>query len=601
LGADDAGKKFYVSRREFLRYSLAGTIAVWAGTRIPHGLGIDQARAQELFSVTSAGDPASTFPQSVASGEPQTNGIVLWTRLTPQSSAAQVAFQISANDSFKRPLVQGVIGTSGAQDWTVKTQVSNKKLSPGTLYYYRFIYNGMASRTGRFKTLPAANANLDRVRLAYISCQDYTNGYYTALAYLAREEVDYVVHLDDYIYETVNEESFQGGGPPERQFTFPDGGNEALTLRDYRFAYAKYRSDANLQAVHERFAFITIWDDHEFANDAYQDVAPDAASGTTPVPQRREAANQAWAEYTPTGVPYNAGAGPLDELRIYRSFRFGNLAELVMTDERLYRDPHPCGEGTQDRYATAGCPERTDPDRTMLGPDQLSWFLGKVTNSPCTWKLWGNEVMVMQLKVLNTYLSALFPPTSGEPQPTPGPDGSVFLTLDQWDGWPAERDSILRRLRTAGVKNFVTITGDIHTFFAGYLRENNAPNYADFDQPYLPPGPPTDAVGTCFVCGSVTSSNLEELATLGEGGPPLAPNRGDVLTPAVITSNPHIRYMNSSGHGYNLLEIRPQALVCTMKSVDTIKQPQANLTTLKTFRVPANQVVIQEATTQLPV
>jgi alkaline phosphatase D len=213
----------------------------------------------------------------------------------------------------------------------------------------------------------------------------------------------------------------------------------------------------------------------------------------------------------------------------------------------------------------------------MLGPTQRDWFLNKIKSSKRTWKIWGNEVMVMQLKVSNTYTSNLLPR-----------NGDVFLNLDQWDGWPAERELILRTVRDTPVRNFVTITGDIHTFFAGYERVN-------FDNPL------EQAVATCFVCGSITSSNLEEIATLGVGGPQLPPNRGDILSAAVMGSNPHIRYMNSSGHGYNIMEVMPQALTCTMKSVDTIKQPQANLYTLRTFRVNKDEVVIRDSTTGLPV
>lgn len=564
-----------MDRRTFLKYSLATSVIVWAGNEIPSRLGIGQADVNELFSVDAANAATPTiFPQSVASGDPQPNGIVLWTRIVPQTtgSTARVAFEISATTSFANPILRGVVETSSARDWTVKTQIKNTLIQPDRHYFYRFIYKGVASRTGRFRTLPSPTKNLQTVRFAYISCQDYTNGYYTALSYLANENVDFVVHLGDYIYETVRESSFQGG--QVRPINLPSGRDRAEDLRDYRFLYKKYKSDPNLQRVHEQFAFISIWDDHEFANDCYREFDTDTSDPQlNRDPQRRQDANRAWAEYTPIGVPYNAAAGPLDELKIYRSFQFGNLLDLVMTDERLYRDPHPCGENTTDRVATPGCENRTNPNRTMLGRTQRNWFLNKIKNSTRTWKIWGNEVMVMQLKINNTYTSQLFP----------GKSGDVFFNLDQWDGWPAERASILRQVRDDGVKNFVTLTGDIHTYFAGYQKVN-------FDDPL------EAAVATCFVCGSITSANLEEIATLGVGGPQLPPNRGDLLTTAVMVSNPHITYMNSSGHGYNIMEVTPQALTCTMKSVDTIKQPQANLFTLKKFRVPRDQVLIQDVT-----
>jgi alkaline phosphatase D len=558
---------------------------IWAGSQFPR-----EAEAQTRFKVRG-GDPATVFPQSVASGDPQPNGIVLWTRIGSLKGGSTVAYEITRDTTFRKPILRGTAQTSADRDNTVKVQINRTELSPFTTYYYRFIYNGIASRTGRFKTLPAETGAVpgDRgVRFGYISCQDYTNGYYTALAHLAQEDVDFVVHLGDYIYETVGEESFQGGGPTERQFSFPDGGDEALTLRDYRFAYGQYKSDKNLQAVHEKFAFITIWDDHEFANDAYQTTAPDAASGTTAVPERREAANQAWAEYTQTGVPYDPSGGPLEEIQIYRSFAFGDLMELVMTDQRLYRDGPPCGDTTPERYLTPGCEAVNDPNRTTLGSDQKTWFLDKIRSSPRTWKIWGSELQFGQCKLLNTYLQGGAPEIF--PTVVQGPEqlGGVYVTLDNWDGYQAERLEITQAIKSSGVKNFVVITGDIHTFIANYVKEA-------YDNPLDPP------VGVEFVCGSVTSSNLTEIATFGQGtGAIPRPSDPDAFTLAAKASNPHYEYFNSDTHGYNIMEVTPAGLSCTMVAVSTIKQAQAEKSILKRFRVPVNEVSIIDETSPVP-
>lgn len=452
-------EELYLNRRDFLRYSLSAGVVVWAGTQAP-GI-IDEAEAANLFRVRRVNP--GIFPQSVASGDPQKDGIVLWTRIRSLGRGNRVAWEIARDTRFRRPVLRGTARTSASKDNVVKVQLNRRReLKPFTTYYYRFIYGGNASRVGRFKTLPAPGANVSKVRFGYISCQDYTNGYYTALSFLSRENIDYVFHLGDYIYETVPDEggnSFQGGGPERRQFRFPrdttgDDGLEAKTLRDYRFAYRRYRSDRNLQRVHERYAFITIWDDHEFVNDSYGAFRSDQANPPRQE-QRRSNANRAWAEYQPVGV---AGLGaspnsgkvrykpsvqdPTEEIGIYRSFAFGNLMELVMTDERLYRDSHPCGETTTDKYFTPGCEEIDDPGRTMLGGRQKNYFLNKITRSPRLWKIWGNETMVMQFKVANAYLQG------GDQQVLdvlPAPEGSgtgvdgVFTSLDQWDGYQAER------------------------------------------------------------------------------------------------------------------------------------------------------------------
>ncbi|HEY9650948.1 MAG TPA: alkaline phosphatase D family protein [Coleofasciculaceae cyanobacterium] len=556
----------HINRRKFLKYSLATTVLVWAGEEIPRHLGLSLADVKQLFSINPAVAASSVFPQSVASGDPQSNGITLWTRVVPQATNPKVAIEIADNSSFTGNLLRGMTAPVNASlDFTVKATVSTPTLKPFQTYYYRFIHNGVASPIGRFKTLPEPGANLDKVRFVYLSCQDYTAGYYTPLSYLAEEDIDFVVHLGDYIYENVGDRSSQSNRL--RPIVLPSGNPQAETLDDYRFLYKTYKSDPNLQRVHERFAFITIWDDHEFANDSYREYSTDTPNESqNRNAQRRQAANQAWAEYTATSVPFKANEQPLNSLKIYRSFVFGNLLELVMTDERLYRDAPPCG--LEQRYLSPGCANQNNPQRTMLGNPQKPWFLNTIRQSPCTWKIWGNEVMFMQLKVLGKFASELLQ------KPTP----DLYISLDQWDGYPAERAEILRTLRDAGVKNFITITGDIHSFAAGYQKVN-------FDNPLDP------NVGICFVGGSVTSSNFSEMTTFSNGMPvpPI-----EQVTQVLRASNPHLEYFNSVTHGYNVIEATPEAVTCTMKAVDTIKQPQANLSILKVFRVPRDKVVIQD-------
>lgn len=624
MGDKNVFEDFHVSRLDFLRYSLATSVAVWAGSQVS---GMDEAEAQQLFGSTAVNP--GLFPQSVAAGDPKPNGIVLWTRANAKASGTlRVGYRVALDDgrsdadAFASPVLTGVAETSAARDYTVKVQLQRAELKPFKKYRYRFYYNGSVSRTGRFKTLPAPNANVSRVRFGYISCQDYTNGYYNALGYLANEDVDFVVHLGDYIYETVSRDDFQGGGPEDRQLEGAlNSGTpgEADNLADYRFLYKKYKTDRNLQRVHENFAMITIWDDHEFANDGYQTFAPDSADDPRdPDPRRREAANQAWAEYIPAGIFYNPSKSPLEEIVIYRSFAFGNLMELVMTDERLYRDGPPCGFDTFQRVFTPGCGAEEAPGRTMLGQSQKQFFLQKMTLSPRTWKIWGNETMFMQFKVANTYLGAVtdnpstvFPTI---PQAPGGPEDGVYVNLDQWDGYQAERNEITQRILNAnngrGVENFVIITGDIHSYAAGYVREN-------YDDPTPPvPGvenPLNRLAGTCFVCGSITSSNLVELALgAGRGGvpefPPVAgldpgePSQ-DALnaleTALQEQSNPHFEFFNSDTHGYNIMEVTPEKLTCTMKNVTTTQSRQSQLQTLARFEVPAGEVRITR--TDLPV
>jgi alkaline phosphatase D len=551
-----------MDRRSFL---MAG-VGVGAGRlwpRVPAEI-IPIGSSASLFSGRQSAATPAVFPQSVASGDPSPNGIILWTRLspvaTPAGSTAVLTWQVSKTPNFDNVdiVLQGTQTVSGASDFTAKVVLSNPALQPWTLYYYRFGFEGILSNTGRFKTLPSPAANLPVLRIGYVSCQDYSNGYYTALAALAAEPLDYVVHLGDYIYETRAETGVVRVVPP-----FPSGSPIATTLEDYRHLYRTYRSDASLQRLHENFAVMAIWDDHEFGNDAYQVYLPDQPNPTQPKPEQRQAANQAWSEYA-ASVSFDPRLSPQNSLQIYRSFRFGTLAELVLTDERLYRDGPPCGLEPLDRYVTSGCAEMHNPARTMLGATQRSWFIDRMLSSGANWKLWGNELMNMSLKILN------------------GPK-DIYLGLDSWDGYPAERASLLQTL--AGVSNLVAITGDIHSFAAGYMKSS----YDSINEPRL---------GIEFVGGSVTSANFVEAVQSFRGTSTSAPVPPKLLKQAfpsglfsllALVMNPELEFFNSDAHGYNVLEMTPEMLTCTMKSVSTIKEPTAAVSTLASFVVPSGQ------------
>lgn len=543
-------------------------------TGIGFGASIAGANPTELISPGSSttlfrgrrGETApSVFPQSVASGDPQPNGIALWTRLSPDATSgggAVIIWQISLTHGFEANsiVLQGVQSVSEAADFTAKVVLSHPALQPWTTYYYRFGFNGVFSNTGKFKTLPAAGMNLPLLRLGYISCQDYSNGYFTALDALAAEPVDFVVHLGDYIYETIASTGVVRPVP-----IFPSGGLVAATLDDYRHVYRTYRSDTSLQRVHENFAFIQIWDDHEFAEDSYQDYHPDNnPNPSEPTPELRQAANQAWSEYSASGIPFDPLQDSLNSIRIYRSFQFGRLADLVMTDERLYRNAPPCGLEQSQRFLTAGCPEMNNPARTMLGAGQRTWFTDRIQSSTARWKIWGNESMNMALKLVNG-------------------SSDTYVTLDQWDGFPAERSSVLTGL--SNVKNLVAITGDIHSFAAGYLK----PSYDSRTEPRL---------GVEFVGGSITSANFAEIlagARNTQTSAPVPPKLlrqafpGGLVSLVALLMNPELEFFNSSTHGYNLLEITPDSMTCTMKSVSTVTEPAATVSTLASFVVPNGQ------------
>jgi alkaline phosphatase D len=488
------------------------------------------------------------FPLGVASGDPAPDGAVLWTRLEPSPAGPVPVVWEIARDAAMRDVVAGGRAVAEARgDWTVKVRVRSPALTPFTTYWYRFRALGAASRIGRVTTLPDPAAALDRLRLGYVSCQDYTAGRFTALRALAASDVDYVVHLGDYIYETVGDPDFQNRGPRARRLRLPDGKLRAETLDDYRWLYRTYRADPDLQRLHERHTVIAIWDDHEFANDGYgvhdTDSADESANAD---PRRRSAASQAWNEYMPADVPFRPEAPPTEQIRIYRSFVFGDLAELVLTDERLYRDGPPCGLLRSQRYATRGCRGQHAPDRTMLGAEQRAWLIERLTTSTRRWKLWGNETMLMPFR-LPGWLAHRMHPHEGD---TPLLD-DVYVSLDQWDGYQAERADLTAAL--SAVSGLVVLTGDLHSFISGTLRS-----------------PDGREVARCLMVGSATSANLAEMVA-GRTLPSLPLPLGAL----VRSANPHLDYVNSSTHGFSVVDIEHRRVRCRMTAVSGVRGARA--------------------------
>ncbi|AUX35258.1 MULTISPECIES: alkaline phosphatase [Sorangium] len=357
-------------RRDFLRATLvtAGSVVV------PTACSEDEGVA----GACDAHENDAYFPQSVASGDPRSDSVVLWTRLADSQQTADVslALVIALDEAFTQLVTLTPTSSSAATvgststrlpvsaraefDHCVKIKVSG--LSPGTTYYYRFFYTTadgcVSSRIGRTRTAPTPDADVP-VRFAFVSCQDYVGRYYNAYAALAREQLDFVVHLGDYIYETTGDPSIQTPSE-ERKVTFADVNGAiafepaegapyraARSLSNYRELYKTYRSDRALQRVHELFPMIAIWGDHEFSSECYGATAT-YFNGRQPETDvdRRKAANQAWFEYMPVDYPagddfsYDRTADYPQDITIYRDFTFGKHVHLVMTDLRTYRADH---------------------------------------------------------------------------------------------------------------------------------------------------------------------------------------------------------------------------------------------------------------------
>jgi alkaline phosphatase D len=396
------------------------------------------------------------FPQSIASGDPKPDGILLWTRAVPADLSDAATANAGADFSIRLRVTaadnSALLGVDNAKlagdlvvdaavpvqarfDNTLRHNITG--LAPGATYYYQFVAGDVASRVGCFKTAPAAGADVAQLKFAFLSCQDWSINHWGAFSAMAAEELDFIVHVGDYIYETVGA-SFQTGTVEDAHpaLQLPDGTPEAggdgamyaTTLADYRYLYKTYRTDPRLQAVHERFAMVATWDDHEFSDDCWGDAETyDLAE--THQPDRRRSANRAWFEFMPADIVFDeADQSDIFNVRIYRDLKFGNLAHLVMTDERLYRSDHIIPEQTinpatgqalgrigsrymvpqatlsaveAQKMAAAGA---ADPLAltSILGATQRGWWQDTMKNSTATWKLWGNEVSLLRMGVDGT-------------------------------------------------------------------------------------------------------------------------------------------------------------------------------------------------------
>ncbi len=447
-----------------------------------------------LFADTLATESDRFFPHSVASGDPAPNGVVLWTRLNPEmilDSSEPLYFQVAEDAQFQKILYQGTVAGDqihAAYDYTVKVDLAalpEARLQAASRYYYRFLYLGVSSRTGRCKTSAGADQNLESLKYALLTCQDYSTGNFHAFDALADEELDFVVHLGDFIYEYAR---YPGIDNPTRTIDIP--GDVALSLEDYRTIYKIYRSDRSLQRAMENHTWIITTDDHETGNDAAWDYEQDTLflpsdhplfqADATTLRNLKLSAQKAWTEFVPARVQLDETAThPFAFLKIYRKFQFGNLAELFMTDTRTYRTP-------QVSNITDSSIEPNDETvgHTMLGTDQRRWLVDGMAESKAHWKLWGNQTLLSQFGVLERISQQTL---------------ALLAGYDAWDGYRGERKVLLQSLKDRGVKNLLVLTGDLHTYISSFVKiDYNQASNKDL----------SNVVGFELMTPSVTSPNF---------------------------------------------------------------------------------------------
>ena len=519
-----------LDRRTFVGYAGIGAGAlILGGVPVDPGLARRRKRRNRLPLARGG-----RFPQGVAAGEPAPNGMTLWTRLAGPKRDRRVILEVARDPDFRRVVLRKNVRASAKRGHTVETRVRGRAFKPGAEYWYRFETRERSSPVGRFRTLRPPDS-AEPTRVAFFSCQDFQAGYFGAHAAIAREEVDVVVCLGDYIYER----NFYEG--PRRDTTGPNRDGEVQTLDEYRRKYRLYRSDADLRAMHAAHPFMAIWDDHE-VEDNYAGTLPGEATKQVRVPflDRRRNGYRAFYEFMPFGP---ISGRPLRGDDLYRTLRVGANAELFLLDQRQYRDDQPCN----DEFTTV-CPEAENTPRNYLGRRQLDWLKDGLRRSDARWKIVGNQLMVMSIDV---------PPFQN-------------FNKDSWDGYGVERRELLEHVQNRGIADVTFITGDIHTFFAGEVGTNGR-------------GP--GSVATEFVGGSVTSLGIPEVIK-DISGAPLTPEQIELLTQNIEVANPHIKYDEQQARGYGILEASATELRVTFKAVDAL-QRTSEARVLQTFRVAA--------------
>ena len=496
-----------MTRREVLR--LAALLGVVPVASQLGACGSSDARLPD-YQFDGEPGPETLFSHGVASGDPLVDAVVLWSRLSPTAEEPlDVFWEVALDADFGSRVGAGWTATDAGSDYTVKIDAAD--LAAGTTYYYRFRALGRTSPVGTTRTAP--DGPVDRLRFGLVSCSNYPEGYFHAYRRLAdRTDLDAIIHLGDYIYE-------YGAQGPVRPTDPP---HEILSLEDYRRRYALYRADPDLQAAHLAFPWVTVWDDHETANNSYEDGSDNhnpATEGSWV--ERKARAQQAYSEWMPIRF---APGGPL-----FRSLAFGDLVDLIMLDTRIWgRDFQAVDYAALDVIR--------DPNRTMLGFDQEEWLFDRLRSSTAQWKVIGQQVIFGWWKL------------GGAPN---SEGGGTIANPDQWDGYQPCRQRVWDTIRDGGVENVVVLTGDVHSSWAMDLPDDpNDP--ANYD-----PDTGRGSLGVEIVAPGVTSG----FPAVGFEG-------------VILAQNPHVKYGDTIHRGYVILDITPERAKASWYHFDDVRQPE---------------------------
>ena len=482
------------------------------------------------------------FALGVASGEPESDGFVIWTRIAPRPfephagtpmSALPVQWEVAEDDRFRTIAAKGDAIARPELGHSVHVEVAG--LKPDRPYWYRFTIGSDRSLVGRARTLPMAGAPVDRLRFGVCGCQHYESGYFTAYRHIAEDEdLAFVYHYGDFIYEYRYDYAYGAERlpvPKVREHRL----REVFSLDDYRAHYSQYLLDLDLQAARSAQVFLPTFDDHEVENNWVQDYSQDTGVPPEVFALRRQAAMQAWYENMPVRrrmLP----RGPM--ILANRRFAYGRLASLNVLDTRSFRSDQPC----DDAWGVPPCPGVFDPKAQVLGTAQEKWLDDNLARRDTTWNCLAQQVMMMPLN-----------------RRTRDDEPETMLNLDSWAGYDTPRERLMARLEKVG--NAVVLTGDEHKNYAGLLMSKDKP------------------VATECVTTSVTSGgDGQDLSRSGE---------------QVLARNSQLKFLNEQ-RGYSVCTVEPQSWQTDFMVLDNVSTRQSTLSrraTAVTAAGPANLTI----------
>lgn len=521
--------------RRTLLSSLAGTAGLVACQTTAASTGL--AAPAKLNSGLGKLGEDTLFPLGVASGDPLSDGVVLWTRIVPDPlgldnplpGSIDVDWEVADDELFAKVVQRG--RTRATADWAHSVHVEVSGLKPARQYFYRFIADGQKSPTGMTRTAPTYLAPTDRARFGVVTCQHYEQGFFNAYTDLIEMDPDFILHMGDYIYEA-------SWGPQVRR----QAEVEAMDLSDYRRLHAQYKLDPFLQDAHRRVPWLMIWDDHEVVND-YAGFNDENYMPPAEVRARRAAAYQAYYEHMPVRLR-SRPRGP--DMHFHDNFQYGDLLSIALTDARQYRDDQACQTPEDGGASLVNCDELYDPNRSMLGMQQERDLLRGIGRSGATWEVLAQPTLFARLNQTDR-------------------DGNPGAWSDGWDGYAPTRERILDMVERRKPQNFISLGGDMHSWWVTDLK----PRFNDENSP---------VVGSEFVTTSITAHSY-------------AYGRFSRMLP----DNPHIKFFDDRQRGHTFMDVTKDRWTATLRSMNNVYDPNAGATTRGTWVVENGKPGVIEA------